>query len=219
MSTVKVSNALDPFKVLLFVPNIIGYVRLLLLGAAAVSAASGASGCFFPFYTASQLLDLADGYAARRLKQVSVFGACLDQLLDRLSTCLLYVLNAVAYPTYSGAFFWLLLADVGGHWLHFFASTAAGAASHKKVDEAPLLLQYYYTVKGFMALCIVCYEGILLSFLAAHASVPGSFIHNAATICAVACVPLAAFKTLTNVLQGYYGALRLASLPVPSASD
>lgn len=34
-------------------------------------------------YGASSLLDAADGYAARRLKQASQFGAVLDMIVDR----------------------------------------------------------------------------------------------------------------------------------------
>ncbi|CDJ64437.1 hypothetical protein, conserved [Eimeria necatrix] len=40
-----------------------------------------------------------------------------------------------------------------------------------------------------------------------------------ATACAIACLPFAAFKALTNVLQGYYGARRLAALPMPAAAS
>ncbi|KAL8446235.1 hypothetical protein Emed_005190 [Eimeria media] len=128
-----------------------GYVRLLLLCVAAACGCGGAACLLWglPLYMLSQGLDALDGYAARKYKQVSVFGACLDQLLDRLSTCLLYVLCAVAYPPYAVAFFCCLLADVGGHWLHFFAAAAAGAASHKQVDRSSsLVLHHYYTKKG-----------------------------------------------------------------------
>nr|ASN64461.1 phosphatidylinositol synthase [Eimeria falciformis] len=206
----------DVCQVLLYVPNIIGYLRLVLLGLAALCR--GGSWCFFLLYASSQILDSVDGFAARSLKQASVFGACLDQLTDRLSTCLLYILNAVAYPNYAWVFFCVLLADVGGHWVHFFAATAAGAASHKQVDAAPAILKLYYTSKALMVSSIFFYEGLFLSLLAAGASTPDSFARNAAIVCAATCVPLAAFKTLTNILQGFYGALRLASLPMPSVA-
>lgn len=210
-------------QVLLFVPNIIGYLRLLLLLAASVLAGFGSSSSAalvlgFISYATSQLLDIADGIAARRLKQVSAFGACLDQVLDRLSTCLLYLLNSAVYPHYTGVFFCCLLIDVGGHWLHFFASTAAGAASHKRVDDAPALLQIYYTSKVLMFLCIIFYEGFFLCLLAAYAA-QHTFLHPLAIICAIFCLPLAAFKVVTNILQGLYGAHRLASLAVPNVSN
>ncbi|XP_026192574.1 probable CDP-diacylglycerol--inositol 3-phosphatidyltransferase 2 [Cyclospora cayetanensis] len=169
------------WEVALFVPNIIGYMRLVLLLAAAFTADNFL--WFMLLYGASQLLDIADGHAARTLQQVSVFGACFDQLVDRLSTCLLYTLNAIAYPRYGGGFFLLLLTDMGGHWLHFFAATAVGASSHKRVDEAPWILQQYYTRKG----PDYCFSS---------------------------------FHTLvTNALQGWYGAWRLACLPCPAASS
>lgn len=206
----------EAHQVLLYVPNLIGYVRLLLLLAAAACSNQWGSICC---YLASQLLDAADGHAARMLKQVSVFGACLDQLLDRISTCLLYISNATAFPQYSAVFFLLLLTDMGGHWLHFFAAAAAGAASHKQVSGAPLVLQWYYTSKALMLLSIVSYEGILVSLLLVASATPGSLIYNGASACALVCLPLAVFKGITNVLQGYYGAWRLASLSPPSASS
>ncbi|KAL8439609.1 hypothetical protein Efla_003822 [Eimeria flavescens] len=175
------------------------YVRLLLLCAAAACGCGSHANIYWalPLYVVSQGLDALDGHAARMLKQVSVLGACLDQMLDRLSTCLLYLLCSVAYPSYGGLFFCCLLADVGGHWLHFFSAAAAGAASHKQVDRSSSgVLHHYYTNRGLMFSSIVCYEGVFLCLLLAHAAPPKAFIHTAAICCGIACVPLAAFKVV-----------------------
>jgi hypothetical protein len=68
--------------VFLFVPNLIGYSRVIL---AAISL------FFMPIhpkfctvlYTISCLLDAVDGQAARALGQASKFGAVLDMVTDR----------------------------------------------------------------------------------------------------------------------------------------
>ncbi|KAK7882233.1 hypothetical protein WMY93_028407 [Mugilogobius chulae] len=69
--------------VLLFWPNLIGYIRICLLLCAWVFYKSPV--VFLPLYTTSVLLDEVDGWLARRLKQVSKFGAWLDVVVDNLS--------------------------------------------------------------------------------------------------------------------------------------
>ena len=69
-------------NVFLFVPNLIGYARVVL---------AAASLFFMPWhpkfctclYTVSCLLDAVDGQAARALGQTSKFGAVLDMVTDR----------------------------------------------------------------------------------------------------------------------------------------
>ncbi|XP_068750342.1 uncharacterized protein [Montipora capricornis] len=77
-------------NVLLFVPNLIGYVRLALLLAAWIFFANPV--LFLAFYTASVLLDGIDGIVARQLNQTSAFGAWLDVVCDNLSRGMLWTL-------------------------------------------------------------------------------------------------------------------------------
>ncbi|KAL6471120.1 hypothetical protein MHYP_G00197700 [Metynnis hypsauchen] len=66
--------------VCLYVPNIIDYIRaLLVLFAWSVYSHPA---LFLPVYVLSVLLDGLDGWAARRLKQTSRFGAWLDVVVD-----------------------------------------------------------------------------------------------------------------------------------------
>jgi CDP-diacylglycerol--inositol 3-phosphatidyltransferase len=76
------SRPSSPRNVWLFVPNLIGYARILLmLGCFAISKTSPRTAV--AMYLTSFLLDAADGYAARLLGQSSKFGAVLDMVTDR----------------------------------------------------------------------------------------------------------------------------------------
>ncbi len=79
--------------VFLFVPNLIGFARVVLL-VVSLYYALGRPTVFLSLYTASFLLDAADGHAARILGQTSQFGAVLDMVTDRLGTnALLMILS------------------------------------------------------------------------------------------------------------------------------
>mmetsp|Transcript_12546 Transcript_12546/g.33812 ORF Transcript_12546/g.33812 Transcript_12546/m.33812 type:complete len:273 (-) Transcript_12546:730-1548(-) len=70
------------------VPNVIGYARVVIGALAFVY--SDRVAVFALLYSVSFVLDAADGYAARALKQSSELGAFLDMITDRVGTlCLL----------------------------------------------------------------------------------------------------------------------------------
>jgi CDP-diacylglycerol--inositol 3-phosphatidyltransferase len=65
----------------LYVPNLIGYARIISgLGAFYFSYDSKSWLTFFALYFVSYSLDALDGVAARALKQTSRFGAVLDMV-------------------------------------------------------------------------------------------------------------------------------------------
>lgn len=67
------------WPVWLYVPNLIGYVRVITGLAAFVYAFDKASySQFFSLYMFSYALDAVDGLAARSLGQLSSFGAVLE---------------------------------------------------------------------------------------------------------------------------------------------
>ncbi|KAM4628393.1 CDP-diacylglycerol--glycerol-3-phosphate 3-phosphatidyltransferase [Polymixia lowei] len=77
-------------EVLLYWPNIIGYIRIGLVLTA--YAAFKRPTTFIPLYTISIALDGVDGWLARRLGQTSRFGAWLDVVVDNLSRGMLWSL-------------------------------------------------------------------------------------------------------------------------------
>ncbi|XP_030299274.1 uncharacterized protein LOC115597481 [Sparus aurata] len=77
-------------QVLLYWPNIIGYIRIGLVLAA--WAASGTPALFVPLFSVSTALDGVDGWLARRLGQSSRFGAWLDVVVDNMGRGMLWSL-------------------------------------------------------------------------------------------------------------------------------
>ena len=83
-------------KVLLFIPNIIGYVRIVLASIAFYQFQEPVSFCCF--YISSIILDWFDGYFARKLNQTSQFGAWFDVVIDLFSRGYLWcALSRVGY--------------------------------------------------------------------------------------------------------------------------
>ncbi|KAF6035335.1 hypothetical protein EB796_006350 [Bugula neritina] len=138
-------------SVYLYIPNIIGYVRILL---------ALLSFYYMPtdyvragiLYTTSCLLDAFDGYAARYFNQVSLFGAVLDLLTDRVIAPVgLLVTLSILYPTYSLLFQLFLVLDISSHWLHLHSSILTGKQSHKTLDkDANALMKFYYSNRIFL---------------------------------------------------------------------
>lgn len=141
-------------NVFLFVPNLIGYVRILLLGFSFYYMPTNYSSAML-LYSLSYLMDAFDGLAARLFNQSSIFGSMLDMLTDRVSTmCLLMTLGHL-YANYFIVFQLLLVIDIVSHWLHFFSSQIQGKSSHKIFDaKSNILMRLYYENK--FILTIVC---------------------------------------------------------------
>ncbi|PIN04557.1 Phosphatidylinositol synthase [Handroanthus impetiginosus] len=143
--------------VYLYVPNIIGYFRILM-NCFAFAICFKNKYLFSLLYFLSFVCDALDGWFARKLNQVSTFGAVLDMVTDRISTaCLLVILSQVYRP---GIIFLSLLAlDIGSHWLQMYSSFLAGKSSHKDVkDSSSWLFKLYYGNRKFMAYCCISCE-------------------------------------------------------------
>ncbi|KAL0412384.1 UNVERIFIED_CONTAM: putative CDP-diacylglycerol--inositol 3-phosphatidyltransferase 2 [Sesamum radiatum] len=128
--------------VYLYVPNIIGYVRILM-NCFAFAICFKDKYLFSVLYFVSFVCDALDGWFARKLNQVSTFGAVLDMVTDR-----------------PGMIFLSLLAlDISSHWLQMYSSFLVGKASHKDVkDSSSWLFKLYYGNRKFMGYCCVSCE-------------------------------------------------------------
>ncbi|KAK8380425.1 hypothetical protein O3P69_016776 [Scylla paramamosain] len=112
------------YKVLFYIPNIIGYVRLCLL-LLAFCFLSSSPVWFVNLYIASIVLDAFDGFVARKLQQCSLFGAWLDVVLDNLSRGLLwthihpmlYIVSALEWATFCCNY------ATGAEWRQAFAQS------------------------------------------------------------------------------------------------
>ncbi|KAG2706001.1 hypothetical protein I3843_05G074500 [Carya illinoinensis] len=164
----KTTTTPGKLSVYLYIPNIIGYIRIIMNCIAFAQCFSN-KWLFSILYFFSFVCDGVDGWCARKFNQVSTFGAVLDMITDRISTaCLLVILSQVYRP---GLVFLSLLAlDISSHWLQMYSTFLLGKASHKDVkDSSNWLFKAYYGNRMFMAYCCVACEVLyIMLFLIAE---------------------------------------------------
>ncbi|SPJ11879.1 phosphatidylinositol synthase [Plasmodium sp. DRC-Itaito] len=191
-------------NVYLYIPNIIGYIRVILALSGFIISRKNLF-LFVCFYGASQALDALDGWTARKFNQTSVFGQILDQITDRLSTSLLYLLNSSVYEEYITLIGLIMIADIAGHYFHSTSCAIAGNKTHKKIEKGNKLLKLYYEKPWVMVICIIAYESFLICSYLLRVAVKKSLIYKLSYYALICSFPLAAFKMFTNVSQGVYG--------------
>ncbi|KAK7206801.1 CDP-alcohol phosphatidyltransferase-domain-containing protein [Myxozyma melibiosi] len=140
--------------VFLFIPNLIGYSRVILALASLGFMAYHPKACTW-LYSISCLLDAFDGMAARRFNQSTRFGAILDMVTDRCTTSCLICFLSARYPSWSIFYQCLISLDLASHYMHMYAMLSSGVQSHKKVSkDRGWILSLYYTNSN--VLFIVC---------------------------------------------------------------
>eukprot|EP00758_Cryptobia_borreli_P008121 Tbor_TRINITY_DN5359_c0_g1::TRINITY_DN5359_c0_g1_i1::g.4817::m.4817/K00999/CDIPT; CDP-diacylglycerol--inositol 3-phosphatidyltransferase len=142
----------------LFVPNIIGYIRIFL-AFLAFYVAFDAPLLFIVAYGTSFVLDTVDGMAARAFNQSTQFGAILDMFTDRGSTSAMIVVVSHVMPniTHLGIFIAasLVFLDISSHFVRMYASLILKRGNHKDTSSCIFsLLDVYYSNRKVMgALC------------------------------------------------------------------
>lgn len=191
-------------NVYLFVPNIIGYVRVVLMFVAFYFMTSPEMYQITVIcYLLSQLLDAFDGHAARLLGQTSKLGAMLDQLTDRCSTLGLVMALGFLYPGWFFFFQCYAVLDIASHWLHLTASHYSGATSHKQVDLSanPILYYYYQNRTVLFTMCAgneMFFACLYLLRFSTGPTVAGySLYHTLIYLCA----PVMVLKSVISVVQ------------------
>jgi CDP-diacylglycerol--inositol 3-phosphatidyltransferase len=163
-------------RVLLYVPNLIGYARVALVLASFGLLAAGPRAAWWDaavlLYVGGFVGDLFDGLVARRLGQTSDFGGVLDMVTDRCSTLGLLTLLGCdggcssTSSSLDGAppglwlpsprFFrlgavLLQVLDVSSHWCQMYATLALGV--HHKSEEGNadknFLVRWFYRYYWF----------------------------------------------------------------------
>lgn len=142
------------FPIYLYPSNIVDYFRLIFLFTGLflikVHPIFGVV-CFI----SNLLLDALDGYLARRLNQVSSFGAILDYTIDRVSFATYVVILVTIYPNYLLLLCICLNLDLLSHFFHLQSCYALNKASHKDVTkDEPLILHIYYKKVVLGATCL-----------------------------------------------------------------
>ncbi|CBZ28071.1 putative phosphatidyltransferase [Leishmania mexicana MHOM/GT/2001/U1103] len=204
----------SPGRIFLFVPNIIGYVRIAASIMAYLVARDYPALCLM-LYASSFLLDAADGMAARALDQCSNFGAILDMLTDRASTAgFLVVLDRVLQPMpygYTCVLAILLFLDVSSHFCRMYASVFIRKDTHKDVSDSIFwLLRVYYLNNRVMSIFCIGQEFAYIFLYAwanyASVAVVGDLLWYAFAVCVVPCF----LKQVVNVQQLVDGLYHIA---------
>uniref|UniRef100_A0A2M4BYS6 CDP-diacylglycerol--inositol 3-phosphatidyltransferase n=1 Tax=Anopheles marajoara TaxID=58244 RepID=A0A2M4BYS6_9DIPT len=202
-------------NIYLFVPNIIGYARIVLAIVSFYYMPTNyvvASWC----YIISVLLDALDGHAARHFNQSTKFGAMLDQLTDRCGTCGLLVTLSYFYPEYMFWFQMSMAIDVACHWFYLHTTVLQGKTSHKFIDMSgnPIMRVYYTNrmVLGFMCL----FNELFYAALYLLHFTPGPLIAGISTfkLLAIVSFPVAVVKTGISVIHGFVASCNIGVIDV-----
>ncbi|KAK9819002.1 hypothetical protein WJX74_001461 [Apatococcus lobatus] len=207
--------------VFVYVPNLIGYLRvfctLLALCCASTRPALCITAYFFGF-----VCDDLDGRFARLFNQTSKVGAVLDMVTDRISTSGLLVILGGLYPHWSFTCAALCMLDISSHWFQMVATSTLGANSHKDTNSQSWLIRLYYRQRIFMGVCCISCEILYLSVYLLrwdaywqwpcfHLPLPASLLNLSglkssdpiplALITAAASIPWFTLKQIINVVQ------------------
>jgi CDP-diacylglycerol--inositol 3-phosphatidyltransferase len=202
-------------EVLLYVPNLIGYARVLCAVSSflLMMCAPGTWLLASLLYLANFVGDLVDGWAARKVNQCSSFGGVLDMVTDRCSTAgLLFVLAgeytatdaAMRFPVYRISFLALMLLDISSHWVQMHSSLAVGA-HHKSAEgnkNKNFLVRWFYQYYWFFGyLCVGAEFTYILLYVLLRMPGNGGLIQTALKALLMACAPGCLAKQAVNVAQ------------------
>ncbi|CAK4079834.1 unnamed protein product [Aphanomyces euteiches] len=192
--------AMGKEEVYFYIPNLIGYTRVLLSGYSLYVALTDWKTSVV-CYAISFICDFFDGYFARWFNQTSTYGAVLDMVTDRCSTAGLLVILSHLYKDQTLIFLFLLVLDFSSHWYHMYASRG----HHKTIDSKKnFLLRVYYGIYPLFGYCCVGAEFFFILYYVLHwepnlvvpvIDVPLS------TICFYVCLPACVLKNIINVAQ------------------
>ena len=158
-----------PTQVLLYYANIMDYFRVIAAMYAFYISKTDPI-CFIICYFISFILDAFDGMAARAAHQTSKLGATLDMVTDRISTAGLLAVLSGFYPEYSTVFVYLIMLDVGSHWLQTHSGFLVNVKNdnHKNLGEKFFLLKLYYTNRNVLGIVCLGAEVFLLLLYFKH---------------------------------------------------
>ena len=158
-----------PTQVLLYYANIMDYFRVIAAMYAFYISKTDPI-CFIICYFISFILDAFDGMAARAAHQTSKLGATLDMVTARISTAGLLAVLSGFYPEYSTVFVYLIMLDVGSHWLQTHSGFLVNVKNdnHKNLGEKFFLLKLYYTNRNVLGIVCLGAEVFLLLLYFKH---------------------------------------------------
>lgn len=193
-------------NIFLFVPNLIGYARIILACASFYTMPDDPIATTIA-YSLSAFLDAFDGMAARSFNQSTRFGSMLDQLTDRCALMGLLVILTSFYADYRFLLLMSIVIDMSSHWAHVWAGLLRGKSSHKLIDgNENAILRIYYSSKAVLFTMCAGNE-IFYGFLYLLHFYEGPVVPIAGDgiglvrLIAYATAPIAVLKTLISLVQ------------------
>lgn len=141
----------------LYVPNVIDYVRVVLLGLSMHYFFTDMHQTLL-FYGLSCSMDMIDGLSARLLDQESLLGGVMDMVTDRSTTICMLIHLARLYPHYQFLMGCALYLDILSHWMLMMATFQKSHSNHKQAAFSNALLNMYYKNKPFLTIVCTCAE-------------------------------------------------------------
>jgi len=201
--------------VLLFYPNLIGYLRVLCMVLSFYFANDWVKSV--TFYGLAFFGDVVDGYIARMFEQSSEFGGILDMVTDRVSTAgLLTILsNREMYRDHQLIFVMLIVLDIASHWFHVM-SVSAHHKSKEALENRNALLKWYYSIYPLFGYCCVGTEVLYLLLY-----VRSFEFHDAQwmTLAVYSCLPACVIKQIINIAQLASAAYTIAERDASKRSE
>ena len=207
------------WDVLLFKANIMDYFRVVSAMYAFYKAKDSPI-VFVVCYFISFILDAFDGMVARDYKQTSKLGATLDMVTDRISTAGLLAILSGFYERYSVAFVYLIMLDVGSHWLQTHSGFLVDVKNdnHKNLGEKFYLLKLYYTNRNVLGIVCLGAEVFLLLLYFNHFYT--KLMYNPIYLCFFYVnFAIYIFKQLVSIIQIFGASSRIADWDAKVATE
>ncbi|OGT44575.1 MAG: hypothetical protein A3E82_01640 [Gammaproteobacteria bacterium RIFCSPHIGHO2_12_FULL_38_11] len=188
-----------------FIPNILDYVRILLLICVV---------CVFPIYpwlgigcyVTNSILDMLDGTLARLLNQQSKLGALLDFSIDRACITILLAACIWAYPHLWRWFVAVMALDIASHFAICYASAYNGGSHLNFIAHGSKLL-LWFSQKSWVRYGICTSHDVFFALFVTYFLTPSTFW----LVLWLVCVPGMLLKTWIHLEQFYLAAQFTAS--------
>jgi len=195
-------------KEFFYIPQFIDYARLLFL----YFAIQHTDWRFCAWYTASYVLDIFDGMAARYFNQKSLLGYYLDMVIDRISSCVALHFAAVAVlsgltivpaslntPVVYVLYSCLVMVEIIAHGVVcYFAEVLGIHQKHLGFDY--LLVRLYLDSKALLFYGCASYEALVLALIL-NASDKESSLSAIWGTCVLLMLPGFIFRALANLCR------------------
>ena len=204
-------------NIYLYYANVMDYFRVVL----AMFAFYIAKTCPITFvisYFISFILDAFDGMVARAYDQKSKLGATLDMVTDRISTAGLLCVLSGFYREWSTAFVYLIMLDVGSHWLQTHSGFLVDVHqdNHKNLGEKWAILRLYYTNRNCLGIVCLGAELYLLLLYIDHFY---KFEDPIFKCLLYVCFVIYCYKQLVSIIQIFGASSRIAVWDAKEATE